>query len=127
MPILREAFSEYLRQRMKELDFNPYDVARESGEAVTAQTVWAWVNNPTDDIKLSTMEALAKGCQVPPEEMFDAARGKRGKRLQSKAEMRAANYVSELPADKQEDALLFLQMLHRQHGVKASTKKGRAA
>lgn len=117
---------------MQELDFNPYDVARESGGKVSAQTVWSWLNVPTADIKLSTIEALAKGVQVPPEEMFDAIRGKAGKRLQSKLELRAANYFSELPPDRQADALSFLQTLHRSHSVKSEApagrvKKGRAA
>jgi transcriptional regulator with XRE-family HTH domain len=133
VPISQRAFSEYLRLRMEELGFNPYDVARESGGALSSQTVWAWLNEPSNDIKLSTMEALAKGVHVPPEEMFDAARGKGGKRLQSIPELRAANYFKELPLDKQADVLLFLQSLHRQHGAPpaalstSKVKKGRTA
>lgn len=122
MLTLHGAFGKYVRARMDDLGLSTYDVARQSGGAITHQTVWSILNARAKDIKLSTLLGLARGLRVSEEELFDAVRGKT-RRDQPPEELRAAVFFRELPPERQGDALRLLETLHQQHVIKPAEVK----
>jgi transcriptional regulator with XRE-family HTH domain len=120
---LQEALAKFVSGRMAELGLSTYEVARNSGGAITHQTVWSVANAQGADVKLSTIEALARGLRVPAEELFHAARGRVASREESPDEIRAATFFKGLPPERQQDALMVLEALHREHGVKPADVK----
>ena len=65
----------YVRRLLIEKRLSTYDVARRSGGGVSQSTVNKIVNGDIRSNSVETLVALAKGLDVPEEEVFRAARG----------------------------------------------------
>lgn len=64
-----------LRQKMAEKKFSTYDVARESGGRINANTITRIMNGDIGEAKLSTLEAIAIAFDMSIEDVTLAARG----------------------------------------------------
>jgi transcriptional regulator with XRE-family HTH domain len=75
MPSKQVKLSDYVRDVMKEKRLSYRDVAQKSGGLISHTTVNDVVNNNRTVLMNDTLTALAKGLDVPEDEVFRVARG----------------------------------------------------
>ena len=72
-----EPLSDYVRRIISEKKLNYREVARRSGGEISHSTVGDIINNPTKDVQIETLRALAKGLGEPESEVVSHARGEK--------------------------------------------------
>jgi transcriptional regulator with XRE-family HTH domain len=72
----REELATLVRNRMEELNLSTNAVARKSGHKISNGTVWNIANNRVKDVKEDTLRALARGIDLPEDEVLAAYYGK---------------------------------------------------
>lgn len=70
----RESLPDYVRRVAKEKGLSYRQVARRGG--ISAPSISDILSGKTKKVKLETLKALAKGLEVPEDEIFAIARGK---------------------------------------------------
>ena len=74
MPVLREGLAGVIEARMRELNLNPYDVARRSGDRISHTTVRNITSRHVREIKDETMEVLSDVLDIPLRRMYALSR-----------------------------------------------------
>ena len=87
MAILREGLAELIEARMKELNLNPYDVARRSGDRISHTTVRNITSRHVREVKDETLEVLSDVLDVPLRRLYALSR-KEGEAAESSYEER---------------------------------------
>lgn len=112
-----DALADFVSARMKQLNVAPNDVARLSGNRVSAQTVWNVLNRRIRNIATETLEALAKALQVAADELFTVAYALPRKNENDPNEVRLVIYYRNVPPNTQKDMLDVASTLHRAHAI----------
>lgn len=109
---VQERVGFYVGQILKDKGLDYRDVAEKARGEISHSAVWDIVNGRVKDIKVSTLESLAKGLGVPLAELlFVAAGGKE----EGTDEKRLAWYYSQLPEQQRRDVLLMIEALHTRY------------
>jgi len=88
-------------------------VAERSRGGIAQAYVSKIENGGVKNVSPEKLKALAKGLGVPEDELFRIARGiKVGK---DENILKAAAYISELPPERQEDAIAFLELMYQRY------------
>ena len=74
MTILREGLAELIAAKMQELNLNPYDVARRSGDRISHTTVRNITSRHVREIKDETMEVLSDVLDIPLRQLYALSR-----------------------------------------------------
>jgi transcriptional regulator with XRE-family HTH domain len=98
----QEKLADYVRRVANDRQMTYREVARRSG--VSSPTISDILSGKTRAVKVETLQALAKGLQVPEDDIFDVARGKKKGNL---SETRTAFFGAgqELSADDWEEVI----------------------
>src|ERR1700742_4482234 len=117
MPVLRDDFVEFVKQKMDEMNLNSYDIDRKSGGQIRHAAVWNIINRRVKEVKDETVNVLARALNVSPEEMHRRARGSASS-PDNEDELRALDYPKGLPQPIKADAVAILETLWRRHANK---------
>lgn len=74
--LVTKAFANYVKERMNELNLSTHEVAQRAtkrGSKLSNGTVWNIANQRTEEVKETTIRALAKGLDVTYETLIGAA------------------------------------------------------
>src|SRR5258705_7877721 len=121
-----ETLAEYVRRVRDEKNLSLTDVERQSarhGEKIAGSYVSRIENGHNKNPGPGKLKALARGLEVPEEELTAVAFGRAPRSANEAREGRLLAYFRELPEDRQEDILRMIRALHGGH----TTKGNRAA
>lgn len=121
---LQETLADYVRRIIHEKGLNYREVARRSGGAVSHGAVGHIVNGVSTDVRKDTLRALARGLQVPEDEIFAAARGKIEADPSTEHEKQELiNYYDDLPRECQKDVLALTKALWVRRNLEGRAEK----
>jgi len=114
-----EGLAEFVKRIRDEKKLSLNDVVRQSRGLISNAHVSRIENGYVRGASPQTLQALARGLDVPEEELFAAARGRTLKQPEAQ-EIQLLTYFRYLPPSNQADLLLIARTLHRRHGVKSA-------
>ena len=120
-----ETLAAFVRRVRSEKNLSLTDVERQSGrrgEKIAASYVGKIENGYNKNPGPSKLKALARGLDVPEEEMMAVAFGRTPKTESEAREQRLLNYFRELPSDRQDDVIRVTKALHNAHAKQGSKR-----
>jgi hypothetical protein len=128
MPILRQELVELVKGKMDELNFNPYDVERNSGGKITHTTVRNIIGSKVGEIKDETLETLSGVLHIPIPTLYRAAGIINEKSSEFSTVIQSfITDLNKLPEEDRQFIISNIEMLHREINRRASLKSpGRA-
>jgi transcriptional regulator with XRE-family HTH domain len=106
-----ESLADYVRRIRHEKDLSLADVSNRSGGGIGRTHINRIENGEAHGVSVEKLRALAKGLGVSEEEIFAVARGKSSSGDLQLKELRLLEYYRLLSEDRQDDVLLYLEML----------------
>ena len=120
-----ETLAEFVRRVRSEKNLSLSDVERQSGRhgpKIAGSYVSRIENGHNDNPGPEKLKALARGLDVPEEEITAVAFGRAPKNEAEAREQRLLNYFRELPADRQDDVIRMTKALHNAHAKQGSKR-----
>ena len=111
---VQEKVGLFVAQVLKDKGLDYRDVSERAGGQISHTAVWDIVNGRVKDIKIGTLQSLARGLGVPVRDLIDAAFD--AKPQAGELQSRLLHCFDELPEDRQRDALAMVEMLYQRHG-----------
>jgi transcriptional regulator with XRE-family HTH domain len=109
--------ADYVRAVRNEKRLSLSDVERLSSGHISDSYVWRIENGHITNVTPKMLRALARGLQVPEDEVFTVARGK-STQEPSAVENQLLTFFRQLPDERKEDVMRFIRSLHQAHAVK---------
>ena len=118
-----ETLAEFVRRVRSEKNLSLSDVERQSarhGPKIAKSYVSRIENGHNDNPGPEKLKALARGLDVPEEEIMAVAFGRSPKSPAEARELKMLGYFRELPGDRQDDVIRMTKALHAAHSKKRS-------
>lgn len=118
-----ETLAEYVGRVRAEKNLSLTDVERQSGRhgpKIAASYISKIENGVNRNPGPEKLKALARGLDVPEEEITAVAFGRAPKNSADAREMRLLGYFRELPVERQDDVIRMIKALHAAHSKKDS-------
>lgn len=106
---VQERIGSYVAQIIKDKKLNYREIARRANNQISHSAVGDIINGRVKDIRVETLQALAKGLGVPEDDLLAVAFGKKGKR--GILESRLLHCFRDLPLDRQQILVLIAEAL----------------
>jgi transcriptional regulator with XRE-family HTH domain len=118
-----ETLAAFVRRIRSEKNLSLTDVERQSGRhgpKIAGSYVSKIENGDNRNPSPEKLKALARGLDVPEEEITAVAFGRAPKTAADARELRFLGYFRELPTDRQDDLIRIAKAFHGAHGKKRS-------
>lgn len=106
---VQERIGSYVAQIIKDKKLNYREIARRANNQISHSAVGDIINGRVKDIRVETLQALAKGLGVPEDDLLAVAFGKKGER--GVLESRLLHCFRDLPLDRQQILVLIAEAL----------------
>jgi transcriptional regulator with XRE-family HTH domain len=120
-----ETLAAFVRRVRAEKNLSLTDVERQSarhGAKIASSYVSKIENGDTKNPSPEKIKALARGLDVPEDEITAVAFGKAPKTEAEARETRMLHYFRELPGDRQDDLIRMTKALHNAHAKQGSKR-----
>lgn len=111
----KESLADYVSRIRREKNLSRVDVERKSRKQISDAYVSQIEAGDNRNLSIDKLIGLAKGLDVPEDEVFAVVRGKPLQGDLSVDESRLLDNFRALPPDRQEDALLYLESLAQRY------------
>lgn len=115
--------ADFIRSKMAEKKLSTYEVARESGNAINANTITRILNGDIKEAKLTTLQAIAKGLGVPEIDIFRVARGMPPETPKERLKLLAETFAGQGLTDEdweEVDAMLYVLVEQKKRRITAA-------
>lgn len=110
MNTVQERLGIFVSKVLKNKKLNYREVSRRAGGAISHSAVGDIINGRVKDVRVETLQALAKGLGLPEEELLAVAFGKKEQPVKVQ-ESRLLQYFRELSFEKQRIVVLIVEAL----------------
>jgi transcriptional regulator with XRE-family HTH domain len=118
-----ETLADFVRRVRAEKNLSLSDVERQSGRhggKIASSYVSRIENGYNNNPGPGKLKALARGLDVPEDEIMAVAFGRAPKTDAEARELKLLGYFRELPGDRQDDVIRMVRALHSAHSKKRS-------